>query len=297
MKFEHLIAFSRVAQHLSFSKAADSLYISQSALSRKISELEKAVGCPLFSRSTRFVQLTQAGHVFEVRAQRILREWEALCDEMAYFQDRQSHRHIHIGYVASSALPFITRTLSSPDWPEDTSEISLHKAHSADSLRMLREGRLDCILMHRPSISDAEGLRLIPIVPATVCAWVHKTHPLASAEYISVRQLIGQVDVRCYYNRDPEFYAGFDRGFINMNLPPIRCIETGEIEEIPILARQPGRICLAVSVYSPWKDFVAVPIEDWTIDFDLYLVSRQETQNPMVDHLADCIRKAIMSGD
>ena len=56
--------FMAVAEHLSFSKAAELLYVSQPAISKNISALEAEVGMPLFSRQGKTVTLTRAGEIF-----------------------------------------------------------------------------------------------------------------------------------------------------------------------------------------------------------------------------------------
>ena len=61
IELRHLRAFVAVAEELSFSRAADRLHISQSALSRQVSSLEKLIGCDLLRRSTHRVELTLAG--------------------------------------------------------------------------------------------------------------------------------------------------------------------------------------------------------------------------------------------
>lgn len=56
-----LLAFKSVAETRSFTQAANSLHLSQSAVSQQISKLEEALGVQLFIRSTRSVSLTDAG--------------------------------------------------------------------------------------------------------------------------------------------------------------------------------------------------------------------------------------------
>ena len=58
-----LRAFEAVARRLSFSDAADELFVTQSAISRQIKGLEDELGAPLFVRGTRHVELTQSGQV------------------------------------------------------------------------------------------------------------------------------------------------------------------------------------------------------------------------------------------
>ena len=63
MNTGRLYEFLVLAKLLSFSKAADALYISQSVLTKHIQELEKELGCSLLTRTTHGVSLTEAGKV------------------------------------------------------------------------------------------------------------------------------------------------------------------------------------------------------------------------------------------
>lgn len=77
IELRHIRAFVTVAEELSFSRAADRLYVSPSALSRQISALEKLVGCDLLVRSTHSVELTLAGDALLERAREVLRDVDA----------------------------------------------------------------------------------------------------------------------------------------------------------------------------------------------------------------------------
>ena len=60
-KLERLMLFSEVAQHLSFTLAANALGISRGHLSAQVKQLEKELGTPLLIRSTRSVRLSAEG--------------------------------------------------------------------------------------------------------------------------------------------------------------------------------------------------------------------------------------------
>jgi acetyl esterase/lipase len=74
VELRHLRSFVAVAEELNFGRAAERLYITQPALSRQIRVLEQAVGCALFRRSTRRVEVTLAGEALLERARRLLRD-------------------------------------------------------------------------------------------------------------------------------------------------------------------------------------------------------------------------------
>ena len=74
IELRHLRAFVAVAEDLSFSRAAERLYVSQPALSRQIRILEQLVQCKLLRRSTHRVELTLAGEALLNRARQLLND-------------------------------------------------------------------------------------------------------------------------------------------------------------------------------------------------------------------------------
>jgi DNA-binding transcriptional LysR family regulator len=66
--------FVEVARARSFRKAAEAMGIPNSTLSRRISELEKAIGLRLLHRTTRKIELTEAGQLYYARSKRIVEE-------------------------------------------------------------------------------------------------------------------------------------------------------------------------------------------------------------------------------
>lgn len=82
MEIRQLRYFIAVADTLNFSRAAESVYLSQSALSRQIMDLEREVGLPLLRRSTRQVELTDAGRALQKSAKELISRWEKMLPEV-----------------------------------------------------------------------------------------------------------------------------------------------------------------------------------------------------------------------
>src|SRR5437660_1227302 len=62
--FEALIAFEAASRYQSFTRAADELALTQSAVGRQIALLEEYLGVPLFNRIKRRVSLTEVGEIY-----------------------------------------------------------------------------------------------------------------------------------------------------------------------------------------------------------------------------------------
>ncbi|MBW4586060.1 LysR family transcriptional regulator [Aetokthonos hydrillicola Thurmond2011] len=79
MTLDQLEIFLAVAQHMHITRAADALYITQSSVSAVIQNLEQKYGVKLFHRIGRRIEITQAGMLLQVEAQKILNA-VALCE-------------------------------------------------------------------------------------------------------------------------------------------------------------------------------------------------------------------------
>lgn len=81
-RLNNLRSFSAAGRHLSFSKAAAELNITQAAVSQQIRQLEQALGAPLFVRHHRSLSLTPVGQTYHRGVQRALGRLDNLTDQL-----------------------------------------------------------------------------------------------------------------------------------------------------------------------------------------------------------------------
>ncbi|MGO7106292.1 LysR family transcriptional regulator, partial [Rhizobium johnstonii] len=98
MELRQLSYFVAVAEELHFGRAAAKVRIAQPALSNHVQALERELGCALFIRSTRRVELTRAGEIFHARCVGILSEVD-LSAEITRAVAGKTIRQIRIGTV------------------------------------------------------------------------------------------------------------------------------------------------------------------------------------------------------
>ena len=118
MDTEQIRDFLAVARYKNFSKAAESLYIGQPALSRRISALERQLGVQLFLRSNKAVELTKAGEILREEAQHIIEQLEQLEEKMQAAEQgvTGSIRVTTMGHLSDRVLQVIKRTIAAlPD--------------------------------------------------------------------------------------------------------------------------------------------------------------------------------------
>ena len=103
--------FVTVAKYLSFSRAAEVLYVSQPALSKQIQKLETELGFPLFVRSTHEVQLTEAGETMFRYFDSILSSYEQVLKK-AKSQSEAKSDEVFIGVLDNSSYDQVIARLS-----------------------------------------------------------------------------------------------------------------------------------------------------------------------------------------
>ncbi|GAB5476581.1 MAG: LysR family transcriptional regulator [Marinobacter nauticus] len=154
LNYHHLYYFWTVARTGHLTRAAESLHISQSALSGQIRKLEESLGYDLFVREGRRLRLSEAGRVAFAYAEEIFRQGEEL--EALFRTGRQANREtLKVGAVATLSRNFQEGFLR-PLLGRKDLELKLQSGSLDDLLRRLSAHRLDLILSNQPVQGDEE---------------------------------------------------------------------------------------------------------------------------------------------
>jgi len=144
LNYRHLYYFWKVATGDSLTGVAESLHVSQSALSTQIRQLEQSVGQSLFERSGRRLLLTAVGRQVLQHAQEIFARGEAL---EALLRDglEPKMETLRIGALSTMSRNFLEAFIA-PFLGLPGTRVSLHANDSADLLDALARYRLDVVL-------------------------------------------------------------------------------------------------------------------------------------------------------
>lgn len=182
-----IAAFTEAARHKSFSRAAVSLGVTQSAVTQHVARLEQTVGTPLFIRRREGLELTVAGRELFAISDR-LRTLEQLVVERVSDYGDMAAGQLRIGANAPRpALPLIARFTQ--QFPQV--EISFTLMSWDLAMRSLREREIDIGFVVDPEPDPALVVRQLGFT--TYRAFVHVDHPLASRDSISLHELQHQV--------------------------------------------------------------------------------------------------------
>ena len=150
--------FDALATHLHFRKAAETVFVSQPALSAQIAEMENLAGSPLFERANKSVLLTELGQTLWPRIKVILQEIRAL-EELTEQKSGILQSRLRLGIIPTIApylLPDLIQSLKQ-QYPALTLE--LREALTDKLLEELRNGELDAVIaampVHDPHLTSA----------------------------------------------------------------------------------------------------------------------------------------------
>ena len=292
MRIENLRNFLVLSEKKSFSEAADTLFMTQSALSKQLGQLEKETGHKLLLRTTRRMELTPAGRALEKHARKIVREWETLRKEMEEAQEGM-RKILRIGYTASEQLPFVSRGTHRPEWERLGVGISLHRIHPDQIEEAMQSREIDCAVMHRPTYGGLSGTKAFILDRCSVQAMISGRNPLSKRKSLTLAEVCRLTDVRCRESRDPLYYRAIDLEFRKAGFEPPKTIEAQESEELEGLADGPECMSLCPSIYPVWEGFVSLPVEGFHANFDFLLAAPAEGADPCVGVLAKLIRESI----
>jgi DNA-binding transcriptional LysR family regulator len=143
MEFRHLRTIDAVARHRSFTKAAEELFLAQSAISQQIRRLEAEIGIQVFRRSSRSVELTEEGKVILAHARRVLAEFDDLQGELEALTGVMRGT-VRIGGIYPFGPYDLYGVLA--DYRERYPDVAIHMLEDTQDamLAMLRQDELDC---------------------------------------------------------------------------------------------------------------------------------------------------------
>ncbi len=174
-----LQAFLAVAETGSFSLAADRLYLTQPAVSKRIASLEEDLGSKLFERLSKQVLLTEAGRALLPRARQIVQEMAAckqviadLSGEVSGLLPLATSHHIGL-----HRLPPYLRSYSL-HYPRV--EFALKFMDSESGCSAVAEGIVDMAVVTLPQTAS-EKLTLHKVWDDPLQVMVGRTHPLAAS--------------------------------------------------------------------------------------------------------------------
>ncbi len=192
MELRHLRYFVTVAEESHFGRAAARLHVTQSNLSTQVQALEREVGGPVFRRTSRRVELTEAGALLLVEARRVLAQADRALD-LARTSVRGEVGSVHIGFsgvaVLQGVLPHDLRRFH-----HEHPAVELHLTELPPTVQVqgVRDGTLDVGYSPGFSVSGESDLILTRRGEWPLSIAVHHDHPLVGVSRVAPEDLVNE---------------------------------------------------------------------------------------------------------
>lgn len=187
MDIQHLKAFLLVAEHASFSVAAESLRLTQPAVSKRVAALEQQLATPLFDRIGRRVQLTEAGRALLPHARSITlgldQALQSVQDLSGSISGRLRLATSH--HIGLHRLPPVLRRFSG-DYPEVSLDIDF--IDSEQACDEITRGNVELAVVTLPPAVDP-SIVARTVWPDPLDFMAPAGHPLCEAEPLELAQL------------------------------------------------------------------------------------------------------------
>lgn len=190
LTLRQLRAFDAVSESGSFTKAAQRLHLTQSALSVLVREMERELGVPLFDRHTRRVELAEAGRDLLPYVKRVLNELEQAVHSVTELRD-QHKGVLRIAATQLIACTLIPKVLTLYRQRHPGVEVRFQDALPEHLLDRVQAGEVE-LGVGPDSAIDPQALQQLSVLRERHWLIARADHPLASCRRVRWQDLAGQ---------------------------------------------------------------------------------------------------------
>ncbi len=211
---DQLRILKAIAQEGSFKRAADSLYVSQPAVSLQVQNLERQLDVPIFDRGGRRAQLTEAGHLLLSYGEKILSLCQETCRAIEDLQNLQGGTLI-VGASQTTGTYLLPKMIGLFRQKYPDVAVQLHVHSTRRTAWSVANVQIDLAIIGGEIPAElGESLKTIPYAEDELALILPTSHPFAKLETIqkedlyklqfialdsqsTIRKVIDQVLARC----------------------------------------------------------------------------------------------------
>jgi DNA-binding transcriptional LysR family regulator len=186
---DQLRILKAIATEGSFKRAADSLYVSQPAVSLQVQNLERQLDVPLFDRGGRRAQLTEAGHLLLAYGDKILTLCQETCRAIEDLQNLQGGTLI-VGASQTTGTYLLPKMIGMfrAKYPEVSVQLHVHSTRR--TAMSVANGQLDLAIIGGEVPSElSSSLEVVPYAEDPVALIVPPSHPFAKLDRVQKEDL------------------------------------------------------------------------------------------------------------
>ena len=279
LNFHQLYIFYAVASHRSFSRAAETLSITQPAVSIQVQELEKFLGAALFHRRTRGLRITEVGETVFAYAQQIFSLSGKLLETLEEIHNLQTGR-LALGASTTPGeylLPLAVGRFRQL-YPGISVELSIANTRSITQ-RILNQ-ELDLGMVGRHPTTGQDELGIIDYMEDEIILVAAPNHPLAQQDRVTPEQVVEAGLIL----REPGSATRntAEEAFNDLGITPVAALSLGSNQALKQAAMAGGGVAvisqMGVTAEARAGMLVTLAVENWDCRRPLTLIYPKERQ-------------------
>ena len=182
MDLESLESFLEVEKHKNFTKAAESMFCTQAAVSMRIKRLETALECGLFKRCGRRVELTREGEIFLPYARQMVNTWKSASEHLLQtrLMEESEIRITSSSTPGTYIIPSLIY-LFRQSYPYIT--VINHIQYTRSAISDVIGGNFSLGIISQPASVGTDVLCCEPLMEDPLVLVVHPQHPWAEKSH------------------------------------------------------------------------------------------------------------------
>jgi DNA-binding transcriptional LysR family regulator len=275
-----LKVFETVARHLSFSRAAEELHLTQPAVSTQVRQLEEHAGLPLFEQLGKKIYLTTAGNEMLHYSRTIIQQFLEVDEAMSQLKGVSGGK-LNVAVISAGDY-FFPRLLAEFTRRYTGVELNLAVHNREELLHQLATNQTDLAVMVRPPHETDAITEAFAPHPYVIVA--PPSHPLAGKRHIKMAQLAEEAFV--VRERGSDTWNSMEEGFagrltnlkIAMEIKSTETIKQAVIAGMGIAFLSAHTISLELQV----GNLTVLDVEGFPVMLNWYLVHRKNKRLPPV---------------
>lgn len=284
MDIKQLEYFICVAELLNFTKAAEKLYISQTAISQQIKSLEDSLNVKLFIRNNRKVSLTPAGEAFYKKSKLIVNDVNEAINE-AVKTASGYNGSLKIGFTSGHSTFIIYNLVKRFLIKYPDIDITILDDNFGNLYEDLNNKNLDLVFSVDFNLKEIRNFRFLHLNSDYLYVIMNKDHPLSQRKSLCRSDLKDEKFVFMNRKEVPLGYDKFVSNCINAGFSPNIVKHCNSLESLSLLIK----LGIGITILPKFHiddfedDLIFIPLRNEEFKIDNVLIWNEFNSNPTVN--------------
>lgn len=287
MNIDNLKCFVLVAENRSFARTAETLYLSQPAVTKQINALEKELGVTLFIRSTRHVELTPAGMSFYKDAKDIVLKTQIAVERLQ--RQNTNSDTIYIGMSNSVSLSYLSPILAKFHKQFPNIYPIVETPGFKIVLNLFLENKIDILFYYKENMSKHQNISYLELERDYLTCLMPNNHPFTNKEYITLEDLKNESIIACNPLNAPHSTFHFQKALLKAH-PQDKIFYCENIEVAHCMVSAGLGISILPNLLTmKSSEFVSIPLKDKnSLSFGIFY--HKKNTNTCLKNFIDCLK-------